>query len=89
MPLLIKIKSLIKSRLKGFIDYEVIKFFIRKAHDLDQNKINFLLDSLWYNKLLRPQKKNINKKKKILFIAPHPDDEGNCLWWHTSKIHEN
>ena len=75
MRLLIKIKSLIKSRLKRFIDYEVIKFFFRKAYYLDQNNLNFLLDSLWYNKLLRPKKKNIDKKKKILLIAPHPDDE--------------
>ena len=75
MRLLIKIKSLIKSKLKRFIDYKVIKFFFRKAPDLDQNKLKFLLDSLWYNNLLRPQKKNIDKKKKILLIAPHPDDE--------------
>ena len=75
MRLLIKIKSLIKSKLKRFIDYKVIKFFFRKAPDLDQNKLKFLLDSLWYNNLLRPQKKNIDKKKKILLIAPHTDDE--------------
>jgi isochorismate hydrolase len=66
----------------------VIKFFFRKAPDLDQNKLKFLLDSLWYNNLLRPKKKNIDKKKKILLIAPHPDDEVIGLWRYTSKIHE-
>lgn len=75
MQILKSLKFSLKQIISKFSEHIVIRFLLKNSLHLSNRNLNFLLDSLWFNNLIRPKKKKINLKKKILFVAPHPDDE--------------
>ena len=75
MQILKSLKYSFKHKISRLSEDIAIKFLFKNSLYLSNRNLNFLLDSLWFNRLIRPKKKKISLKKKILLVAPHPDDE--------------